>query len=218
MAKKASTSSGRKRRSTEEIVDRMHDAASAEFETNGYSRTKTAAIAQKAGVSEALLFKHFGSKANLFHDTIFRPINQHFTEFSAQHVIDSEDLDGRLEVGRQYIGEMQEFIKQHSSTLMLLITSQNYDNSEVNGIGEISGLHEYFERTSNIVKDRTKEPPNIDPLLMACISFSTILSSVIFKDWLFPKGAADDQKINAAITDFVLGGLSANLAPKRNPA
>lgn len=204
-------STGRRRRSTKEVLDRLVDAACEEFESNGYTRSKTATIAKKAGVSETLLFKHFGSKANLFHDTIFNPFNQHFAEFKASHPIAEGDSEGRLEITRQYIGEVQEFFSKHSGMLMLLITSQSYESDEVKGIDNIKGLHDYLSTTAKMIESRLEESPDMDPLLTACISFSTIMSCILFKDWLFPKGAADDRTINEAITNFVLGGVNANL-------
>jgi AcrR family transcriptional regulator len=202
---------GRRRRSTKEVLDRLIDAACEEFESNGYTRSKTATIAKKAGVSETLLFRHFGSKANLFHDTIFTPFNEHFAEFKKSHPIADDDSEGRIEITRQYIGEVQEFLSRHAGMLMLLITSQSYESDEVKGIDNIKGLHDYLLTTSRIIESRLKESPNMDPLLMACISFATIMSCTIFKDWLFPIGAADDRTINDAVTNFVLGGVNANL-------
>ena len=64
--KKKTKQTRRPRRSTEEIVDNIMEAACDEFERNGYPGTKTAAIARKAGVAEALIFSNFGSKARLF--------------------------------------------------------------------------------------------------------------------------------------------------------
>jgi len=187
------------------------DAASEEFESNGYTRAKTAKIAKKAGVSETLLFKHFGSKANLFHDTIFKPFNEHFAEFKASHPIAEGDSQERLAVTRQYVREVQEFLAKHAGMLMLLITTQSYESREVKGIDNVKGLHDYLSMTAKNIESRLQGPPNIEPLLLSCISFSTILSCVLFKDWLFPKGAGDDQTISEAITNFVLGGVNANL-------
>ena len=67
------------------------EAASEEFEHNGYAGTTTAAIAQKAGVAEWLIFNHFGSKAKLFHDSIFKPLNQQFLDFCVTRLADTED-------------------------------------------------------------------------------------------------------------------------------
>lgn len=50
------------------------DAAGELFESGGYSRTTTAAIAKKAGVSEAMVFSAFGSKAGVLQALIGRAV------------------------------------------------------------------------------------------------------------------------------------------------
>lgn len=202
-----------RRRSGEEVVARLKDAASTEFGSNGYSRAKTASIAQRAGVSENLLFKHFGSKANLFNDTVFSPMEEHFAEFSRNHVVGAGGVDNRREVSKQYIAEMQHFIRSHADAIMLLIVSKSFEAGEVNGIDKVSGLHRYFEDTAEIVRKRLPAGAEVDPRLVACISFSTILSCEIFADWLFPEGWGTPEEIQTAVADFVLGGFSASIDP-----
>jgi AcrR family transcriptional regulator len=209
-ARERSASRNRRRRTTQEVLDQLVEAACEEFEVNGYTRTKTANIAKKAGVSETLLFKHFGSKANLFHDTIFNAFNTHFAEFQRAHPVADGDAAARLDVTKQYIGEVQSFFAQHSRMLMLLITSYSYETTEVKGIEDIEGLHDYLQTTATMIESRLEQAPVFDPLLTASIAFSTILSCVLFKGWLFPPGVGDSQAMNAAVINFVLGGVSAN--------
>lgn len=45
---------------------RILEAAAESFQTLGYARTTTQAIATKAGVAEVTLFRHFGDKQKLF--------------------------------------------------------------------------------------------------------------------------------------------------------
>src|SRR6188768_3258458 len=59
---------------------RISEAAEALFATRGYGRTSTQLIAREAGVSEALIYKHFGSKDELLEDLIkagYRRIVEH---------------------------------------------------------------------------------------------------------------------------------------------
>ena len=204
----------RPRRSTEEIIDLLIEAACDEFERNGYEGTKTATIAQKAGVTEALIFSNFGSKATLFHDSIFKPLNQHFLKFIATHLVASDDKEGLKEGTRQYILELQQFIRRHARMLTSVVAAQMYESENVRGVSQIEGLNDYFARaTANSVK-RSSGKPKIDPRLVARISFATILACIIFKDWLFPKGLASQDEITAAISDFVMEGLNANAEPQ----
>lgn len=198
-----------KRRSGREVIERLKDAASEEFGNNGFSRTKTAEIARKAGVSENLLFKHFGSKANLFNDTIFNPIERHFAAFAKTHPVRDDVAGDREAVSRQYISEMQRFMREHAEQILLLVMSKAFEAGEVNGIDKVSGLHQYLEHTSDIVRSRLAGRTRIDPRLTACISFGAILACEIFKDWLFPEDWGTPQEIEEATAEFVMGGFDA---------
>lgn len=206
--------SRRRRRTTEEIVDRLIEAARAEFEHNGYAGAKTAAIARRAGVAEALIFSNFGSKAKLFQDAIFKPLNRHFLEFRSAHGVDAADEEAMQQGTRQYIAELQQFVERHSRMLMSLFVAQMYASDNLGGLSHVRGLHDYFSRATAMATKRLVDTPRIHPKLMARVSFATILACIIFKDLLFPKGLASKGEISAAIGDFVMDGLNANAEPK----
>jgi AcrR family transcriptional regulator len=198
----------RRRRTTEEVVDRLLQAACEEFETNGYTGTKTAAIARKAGVTEPQIFNHFGSKAQLFHDAVFKPLDQHFVRFCATHVAD--DAESLRFHTRQYILELKQFIERHSKMLTSLVVAQAYACDGVQGVGQIEGLNEYFDRSAAIGSSLTAGKPAIDPKLMTRVSFAAVLATVIFKEWLFPKDLASEEEISNAISSFVMEGINRN--------
>lgn len=54
--------------------ENIMNAARELFSTNGYAATTTKDIANKAGISEVTLFRHFESKRKLFHDTLHSTI------------------------------------------------------------------------------------------------------------------------------------------------
>lgn len=205
-----------KRRSADEVVERLRGAASKEFATNGFSRAKTAAIAQSAGVSETLLFRHFGSKAGLFNEAIFNSIEQHFEEFGRRTESAFANSAERKDVGKRYIREMQDFFRTHSEAILLLIMSASFEDDEVHGIDKLASLHRYFAKASEIARTRLADapgdgrPPRIDPRLVACISFATVLSCEMFRDWLFPEDWGTDDEIHEAVADFVFGAVEAS--------
>src|SRR5579862_7091533 len=115
----------RKRRSPEDIMDRILRAASDEFKLSGYTGATTSAIARKADVTEAQLFRYFSSKAELFREAIFKPLNQHFSDFNARH--QQVEKPGNVrDLTQDYITELQQFIGDHSEMLMSLIVAQTY--------------------------------------------------------------------------------------------
>jgi hypothetical protein len=99
--------------------------------------------------------------------------------------------------------------------LMSLLVAQLYAPDNLDGLSHIQGLHDYFSRATAMATARLVEPAKIHPRLLARVSFATILACIIFRDLLFPKGLATQGEIRAAISDFLMEGLSANAAPKK---
>jgi AcrR family transcriptional regulator len=62
----------------------MLDSARELFRGQGYEATSTREISDHAGVSESMLFRHFGSKNTIFEEAVLKP----FVEFVQQFVED----------------------------------------------------------------------------------------------------------------------------------
>jgi AcrR family transcriptional regulator len=207
---KAAAPEKRKRRSQDELMSRMLEAAAAEFKLNGYSGATTAAIARKAGVTEAQLFRYFDSKANLFREAVFRPMDEQLLEFTNRHVAEQDASAGFHDNAADYIEALQKFLSEHAEVLTSLMVAQVYGSKEGQGLGAITGLSKYFERNTTVMQSRLTDTAKVDPKLMVRVSFAAVLACVMFKDWLFPPGLASEEDIQNAINDFVLEGLGAN--------
>jgi len=196
----------RKRRSQEELKDRIIEAASAEFKRAGYASATTAAIARRAKVTETQLFRSFGSKANLFREAIFKPLDQQILQFFDHYVRDG--APDRRRDAALYIADLQRFLTEHADMLTSLMVAQRYDSDREREVGQIESLGAYFERGAAIMRSGVEGEPRMDPKLMVRVSFAAVLGCVMFKDWLFPRGLASEQDIRSAINDFVLEGIS----------
>jgi AcrR family transcriptional regulator len=203
----------RKRRNPEEIHGLILDAAAREFGENGYSGATTAAIARRADVTEAQIFRFFASKAELFHEAIFQPLNRHFSEFHGRNPGDSAENEPVREVARRYINELQDFMGEHSRMLMSLVVASAYERETSGQLTDIEGLRAYFEQGATLMASRTPGEPKVAPELMVRVSFAAVLACVMFKDWLFPPGLASEDEIREAIVDFTIEGIRANEQP-----
>lgn len=203
----------RKRRTAEEISDRILQAAAEIFEDNGFSGATTAAIAARAEVTEAQLFRSFGSKAELFREAVFKPLNRHFSDFHGRNLDHVERMEGQRDKAQAYIGELRAFLTEHSKMLMALMVARTYSPDSSGDVGEGDSLSTYFERGAVLMASRVVDP-RVDPKLMVRAAFAAVLACVMFKDWIFPEGLASEDEISAAIMDFVLEGLSANDDPQ----
>lgn len=202
----ASPAKRRQRRSKEQIVECLLQAAIEEFQENGYDKARTAAIAQRAAVAEPLLFKHFSTKFNLFQRAIFRTLDQHFREFTSSHEPVSGDKQTRARNARDYIGEQQDFLETYSRMFMSLVVNESYDLFAREGMGEIDGLQLFLDKVSATAGADAAGPATIAPQLVARISFATLMATVLFRKWLFPQDMASDAEIRSAIADFVMKG------------
>lgn len=198
----------RTRRSREDILNRIVQAAREEFQHNGFTGATTASIARKAEVTEAQLFRCFGSKSNLFRETIFKPIDQHFVQFLNQHMPQIRKSANVAAMTDLYATELQRFIRENSGVLASLVVAQTYE-SEV-ARPAIDSLHTYFDRCAILMGERLKGRTKIDPRLTVRVVFGAVLASVMFKDWIFPPGLAADADITAAVNDFIKEGSRAN--------
>lgn len=215
MAKKAeatvdppSPPSRRARRSPEQLTTRILHAAAEEFKRVGYAGATTAAIARNADVTEAQLFRYFGSKANLFREAIFEPLDEQLLAFTNTH-FDGPGSTLFHKNAALYIDELRKFVSDNVDMITSLVVAETYEKEGAQGLGAIGSLGRYFEHGAQIMTARAKNP-KVDPKLMVRVSFVAVLACVMFRDWIFPKGMASDEAINRAIQDFVIEGISVN--------
>jgi AcrR family transcriptional regulator len=200
------------RRSAEESRRKLIQAAREEFRRFGFSGATTAAIARGAGTSEAHLFRHFPSKAELFQESVFDALDEHIAAFSEKHGTGTDGTNIRQQA-RLYIGELQEFLREHSSLLLSVIAAQTFASGALHGKPEIESLKMYFKRGSKMMRKRVHGTPRVDPNLLVRVSFTAVLGCVIFRDWVCPPGTASDEEISNAIIDFVIEGINVNSDP-----
>jgi len=200
----------RKRRSAPDLLERIVHAAAEEFKRNGYAGTTTAVIARRADVTEAQLFRYFGSKANLFRETVFQPIEEHFRHFVETHLPVADDPAAHRAQTHRYTTELQRFVADNAQLLTSLIVTQTYDSGGAHGVAQIDSLKTYFDRAAAMMKTRTRGRTVDDPRVLVRLAFSSVLAAVIFRDWIFPDGLIDDRALAGAINDFVMRGVGAD--------
>jgi AcrR family transcriptional regulator len=99
------------------------DTARALFARQDYRGTTTREIAQAAGVTEHLLFRHFGSKAALFREALVLPFTDFVDEFGRtwQEVIPEETDE--MELARRFVGQLYDVFVEHQGLLLTLMAS-----------------------------------------------------------------------------------------------
>ncbi|OBF72767.1 TetR family transcriptional regulator [Mycobacterium sp. 852002-51613_SCH5001154] len=131
------------------------DSARARFARQDYRSTTTREIAQAAGVTEHLLFRHFGSKAALFREALVQPFIDFVAEFGRtwQSVVPEETDEQDL--ARHFVGQLYDVFVEHQGLLLTLMASEALSEEEkadagiadirraITALGEISaeGMH-----------------------------------------------------------------------------
>ena len=111
------------------------DAARALFAHRDYRSTTTRETAQAAGVSEHLLFRHFGSKAALFREALVLPFTSFVDEFGRTwQAVVPEETDEQ-ELTRHFVGQLYDLFVEHQGLLLTLMTSEALSEEEMTETG-----------------------------------------------------------------------------------
>lgn len=199
----------RRRRSGEQLRAAVLAAAEAEFAASGYAGATTAAIARRAETTEAQLFRYFPTKGALFRAAMVEPLGAHFQRFMARTMAPDAGGGALERQAGDYIAELQDFISKHERMFLSLVAAEAYPAGDVEGLDGIDALHDYFARGAATMQARTGGDAKIAPELMVRVSFATVLSCAIFRDWLFPPELASGDALRGAVVRFVLDGLYA---------
>jgi len=180
-----------KRRERGEVRRLLLLAARDIFVARGYSGTSTREIAESAGVSEALIFRHFESKRRLFEEAILDPFN----EFVCEYI---EAWRGRLETPvatsaliRDFVEGLYGLLREHRGLIMVLAAADAFEREAVvdgNGDSELS-------RQLDVVADilGAEAVPRglfgLDVPVTVRTIVSMVIGMTVLEEWLLPAGS-----------------------------
>ena len=106
------------------------DAARELFAHRDYRSTTTREVAQNAGVTEHLLFRHFGSKAALFREALVAPFTGFIDQFGQTwSAVVPEETDEE-ELARAFVGQLYDVFVEHQGLLLTLMASEALSEAE----------------------------------------------------------------------------------------
>ncbi len=169
----------------------MLRAADRLFATKGYHGTKTREIAEEAGVGESVIFRNFGSKAELFEAAILTPLTDFVDGWArtwdATLTSDSDPAD----VAHSFVKGFYTLAVEHRELLQTLVAARIE--------GADPALAEVAERVSGRLADSLRSVQEVlvehgvargfrelDVPVTVPFSVGSVLSLVLFDDWLFP--------------------------------
>lgn len=189
----------RRRRTQAEVMQRIVDAARAQFSERGYAATTTRDIARAADVSETLLFRYFGTKSGLFDHVCFEPfdtIADHFLDEAQAPAPDLEIL------GAEALRAFLAFLDGNRQMLTTLAVKGLADTNDDRAADRLAQMQHHYARAAGKVRQEyaaAGAEPEIAPELAVRLGFGMVLASSLFSEWLFQEGAPDRETLTKGI-------------------
>jgi AcrR family transcriptional regulator len=138
----------RTRRSTEEIEKLILDSARCLFSERGYWGTSTREVADTAGVAEILIFRHFGSKAELFSMSVMLPMIEFIEQWSEQWINEDESLEVAKIEDRQYdfISRFYRLVGDNRGLIVSYLAMSVFEPDLISGLEHSARLQRAVER------------------------------------------------------------------------
>lgn len=198
----------RVRRGSDTVRALILDAARELFSERGYAGTPTREIAARANVSEVLLFRHFKSKAQLFEQAVFEPLDRFIKEFQQLQMGRGAAAPGSAPETRDFMDGLHKLLSKNRHLLMAVIAAEAYEPEVTAGLKASKALKDYFDTAEGYLKPNQSRYL-VDLALSVRLSFATALGAVLFQDWLFaglPRRARSDGLVDQ-MTLYMLGGI-----------
>ena len=197
------------RRGSSEVRSLLLDAARSLFAARGYAGTATRDIAAEAGVSEALLFRHFGTKAQLFERAVIDPVNEFIREYVERWTtgpVDDHTVHG---VAFAYVDGFYRLLLDHGDLVLALITAQAYETvDDVNGASPLSRLLDELEAVPG--REAELRGLEFDVQIATRLVVGMVMAMALLDRWIFPAGKRrpSRQRIVDEMVGMVVHGLT----------
>jgi AcrR family transcriptional regulator len=185
------------------------DAARELFARKDYRATTTREIAEAAGVTEYLLFRHFGSKAGLFRQALVVPFTSFLDEFrETWQAIVPEDTD-EDELSRQYDGPQDDVLLEQQGMGLTLVAAEGLSDEEIEAAGiadirrALSVLGQISAEGMSLRGLRSNQPDLPAHSTVAMIVGMVALRSTFFGNRPPSRDAIIDELVQATLHGFL---------------
>jgi AcrR family transcriptional regulator len=188
------------------------EVASGLFARQGFQGTTTREIAEEAGINEALLFRHFPSKENLYWTLIEELINARGKRHRVRRILEAggSDLEVFTAVAREFLTRSR---RDRELTRLLWFTA--LENHELSSRFFNTFVAEYYRALASHIRERIREGTfrKTDPVLAARGFIGMVVYHFLIQE-LF--GGEQYQQFNPASVAETLSEIW--LAGMQNPA
>ncbi|MBV9313104.1 MAG: TetR/AcrR family transcriptional regulator [Pseudonocardia sp.] len=194
------------RRTHSEVRELTLASAGELFSTRGYIGASTRRIAARAGVAEALLFRHFGNKAQLFRAAVVDPLVATLRDYADQRLADPHEPRQPV---RSFIETFYGALSDRRGFAMALTAVSNYFDDVVENAGV--ALAEVLRAIEQVVVLEAERfgYRGLNQPVTARVSMGSVLATVVFRSWIFG-GQAEvlpDERIIGELEQLMIYGV-----------
>jgi AcrR family transcriptional regulator len=166
-----------------------------------------------AGVSEPLIFRNFGSKAQLFQAAVADPMQELFADYLEIWKSREPTLENATQRMHVYVETLYDHLRAHKLLLRALILSTQSNDPELAQLmhrPDAPIIH-YLDELARMGKSSLPEVgwTGINANIAVRITFGFILSLAIFDDLFFAKGKQPGRRaLVNEMTAYVTHGLA----------
>lgn len=167
-------------------------AAHDEFDEHGYARASTRAIAERAGVAEPLLFRHFGSKAGLFNEVVFGPIRLFMLEWEEFGAKAGDKYDVQT-LAKKFVGRLYDLLRANRGLMVTYFATHVFEPEMFDEFGNVSAFLDVIQLMDRATEKRISAEKQLGPRTKVSaktrvherISIGSVIAAALFDDLLF---------------------------------
>lgn len=216
MARNAHRPTGQStKRSSAEVRELLVNAAAKLFGERGYSGVSTRQIAEAAGVGEAVLWRQFGTKANLFSVAVSDPIAAFISRFVESFPAYIAKLKATRPLpppergAHAFYGGLYDELQAQKELLLALIAAEAFEPSIHEARQGGSSLLTELYRSLTDLTDQVfvAHGLRVNTSMIVRFSVGLVMSVAVFDELLFPEGTnqSRDDIVNEIVHLFFNG-------------
>jgi AcrR family transcriptional regulator len=200
----------RSRRSPATIRSLVLLAARELFAEQGFAQASTREIARRAGVTQAQVFRHFGSKAGLFVEAAYRPFHDFVAAYVRRWADQGHGANSSARDTEVFVEGLYQLLLENRGLLGTMPGSAAGGSPEL-AAATAAFLREIFGRLESEValESGAKGGKTMDPAYAVRFTFALVFGVAALDEALFPPDTQPDRElIVEEMSGFILRGAS----------
>lgn len=222
-SRNGTTAHGKVRRSPEEVDRVVCDAARHLFAVNGYAGSTTREIAALAGVHEPLLYRRYGSKANLFRAAVLVPFGEVISSYLKTWEAQVDEPAPLRDLVQGFIDPLYRLLREHRELAMALVQGHrllpNPSDPSETGAAWPAEIAEILQQlVPQLELEGARRGLHVDPRTTNILVLGMVAGLALFDPILSTNAVnATPSQLSQAMVDLVLHGVSPSDATEPDP-